>query len=69
MRSWLDELYRQIGQLKVENEWLKKKLYCLSIEERRCLIESGHGKLSIRRQCELLRLHRSNYYYEPVKDI
>jgi len=22
----IDELYRQIGQLKVENEWLKKKL-------------------------------------------
>lgn len=21
----IDELYRQIGQLKVENEWLKKK--------------------------------------------
>ncbi|OOP55033.1 MAG: transposase [Candidatus Brocadia carolinensis] len=22
----IDELYRQIGQLKVENEWLKKKI-------------------------------------------
>jgi len=62
----VDELYRQICQLKVENEWLKKKLHCLNIEEKRCLIESGYDKLSIRRQCELLDLHRSNYYYEPV---
>jgi putative transposase len=39
----------------------------LSVEERRRLIESGSDRLSIRRQCELLDLHRSNYYYEPVK--
>ena len=63
----VDELYRQIGQLKVENEWLKKKLHCLNVEEKRRLIESGHGELSIRKQCELLDLHRSNYYYELVK--
>lgn len=38
----------------------------MNVEERRRLIESGHGELSIRRQCELLDLNRSNYYYEPV---
>ena len=39
----------------------------MKVDERRLLIESDHGELSIRRQCELLGLHRSNYYYEPVK--
>jgi len=39
----------------------------LSVEERRRLIEPDHSVLSIRKQCELLWLHRSNYYYEPVK--
>ena len=39
----------------------------MKVEEKRRLIEPGHGELSIRRQCELLDLHRSNYYYEPVK--
>lgn len=39
----------------------------MTVEERRSLIESGHGQLSVRRQCELLDLHRSNYYYKPVK--
>jgi putative transposase len=39
----------------------------LSVEERRRLIEPGCDRLSIRCQCELLDLHRSNYYYEPVR--
>ena len=39
----------------------------MGIEEKRQLIEINHRKLSIRRQCELLKLHRANFYYEPVK--
>lgn len=34
--------------------------------ERRSWIEPGVSGLSVRRQCELLGLHRSNWYYEPV---
>jgi putative transposase len=30
------------------------------------LIEVGHAKLSVRRQCELLGLSRSSLYYEPA---
>jgi putative transposase len=32
------------------------------------LIEPGHPQLSIVRQCELLGLARSSYYYEPVPE-
>ena len=33
----------------------------------RCLlVEVGNGKLSIVKQCELLSLQRSRFYYEPV---
>jgi len=56
------KLYRQIGQLRVENEWLKKIRYALNTEEKRRLIESNHEKLSIRRQCDLLSLNRENLY-------
>ena len=56
------KLYRQIGQLRVENEWLKKIRYVLNTEEKRRLIESNHEKLSIRRQCDLLSLNRENLY-------
>lgn len=34
--------------------------------ERRAWIDPGNRRLSIRRQCELLGLHRSNVYYAPV---
>src|ERR1035437_6279781 len=60
-----DALYEEIGRLKVELDWLKKKSAC-SIEELRPLVERGHPEISVRRQCELLGVHRSGLYYEPV---
>jgi putative transposase len=32
----------------------------------RPLVEWGHPEISVRRQCELLGIHRSGLYYEPV---
>ncbi|WP_374757838.1 IS3 family transposase [Telluribacter humicola] len=58
-------LFQQIGQLKVENDYLKKKLKTLTADPRD-LIELNHSHLSITRQCELLGLPRSSYYYQPV---
>ena len=58
------ELFEQIGRLKMELEWLKKKLPS-SCEHKRPLVEHGHPALSVRRQCELLGLSRSSLYYEP----
>ena len=59
-----DELYKQIGQLKVELDVLRKEL-ALAIEERRLWIDPGHPRLTIQRQCQLLGLPRSTYYYQP----
>src|SRR5215469_10318302 len=59
------ELYEQIGRLKMELEWLKKKLPPWA-EHRRPLIELGHPELSVRRQCALLGLNRSSFYYAPA---
>jgi putative transposase len=39
----------------------------LSVEGKKRLIEPDQEKLSIRKQCELLQLSRSNLYYEPVE--
>ena len=36
--------------------------------ERRAWIEPGHEQLSVRRQCALLGLHRSNLYYAPLPE-
>ena len=37
-----------------------------SAEHKSSLIEVGHPELSIRRQCELLGLNRSSFYYAPA---
>jgi putative transposase len=57
-------LYQQIGQLKVELDWVKKKLE-LPTSAKKKLIEAEHREISISRQCELLGLARSSFYYEP----
>jgi len=57
-----DELYGQIGRLKVELDWLKKNLDC-SVDQKRQMIVPGHAHLSIERQCELVGLSRSSNYY------
>ncbi len=60
-----DELYQEIGELKMELEWRKKNLPASSRE--RCLmIDHDNQALSIRRQCELLGISRSTYYHEPA---
>ena len=59
------ELYEQIGRLKMELAWLKKKLPP-SVEMRRMMIEPTQATLSIRRQCDLLGLHGGTYYYQPA---
>ena len=45
-----------------------KKKRTGSAEDLRELIDAGHAKLSVRRQCELLGLARSTCYYEPVAE-
>ncbi len=59
------ELYEQIGRLKMEVEWLKKKLP-RSAEVKRLCIEPNHKHLSVARQCQLVGLARSSWYYEPL---
>src|SRR5919109_1165798 len=54
------QLYQQIGQLKVELDWLKKKL-ALSPDAKRSLIEPAHPQISLARQCDLLGLARSSF--------
>ncbi len=49
------EPYRQIGQLKVELEWLKKNLFS-SVEEKRKVIEPLNPLIPVYRQCELIGL-------------
>ncbi|MCP3925399.1 MAG: IS3 family transposase [Desulfobacterales bacterium] len=59
----IEELYKQIGQLKVELDWLKKKLNSCIDWKKKC-IQPEHPQIPVVRQCELLDFSRSAYYYE-----
>ena len=63
----ISRLYQKIGQLEVELEWIKKNLP-YSLDHKRLLIEKNNSEISICRQCELLGIARSSYYYEPSKE-
>ena len=38
----------------------------MSVERRRQMIEPGYPDLSVVRQCELVSISRSSFYYQPV---
>ena len=61
--KYIEELHQQIGQLTIELQWLKKNLNC-SVNEKRQIVESDHKGVSVRRQCQLIGLNRSNFYYQ-----
>ena len=62
-----DALYEQIGRLKMELEWIKKKLVCRN-EDRRDWVEANHPQLSVRRQCALLGISRGSLYYQAAEE-
>lgn len=53
----IEKLYWQIGQLKVENDFLKK-VAMRSVDERKKMVDTNHEPLSVSRQQFLLRPQR-----------
>ncbi len=67
MDEQLDTLMAKVGQLTIENDWLKKNLNkSLEIAGRLKLVSKSH-KLTVSRQCELLEVNRTSVYYTPVE--
>jgi putative transposase len=58
------QLYQQIGPLKVEVDWLKKKLD-LSPDAKRRLLAPAPPQISLARHCALWGVSRSSVYYHP----
>ncbi|WP_458775617.1 IS3 family transposase [Desulforhopalus sp. 52FAK] len=59
-------LYEEIGRLKMDIEWLEKKL-SLPLSTRRNWVEVS-PEYSIRRQCRLAGVSRSSVYYNPAAE-
>ena len=58
-------LYQEIGQLKVERDFLSEQVRSMSLAQRRGMVDREHLLLSIARQCALLGVARSSLYYRP----
>ena len=60
----IDDLHRKIGQLQVECDFLAGAARHLPSAERRAMI-APKAALSVTRQCALLGIARSSFYYRP----
>jgi putative transposase len=60
----IDNLHKSIGEITMENDWLKKAR-SLEVEARKKLFDKD-GPYSQNRQCELLGVSKSSLYYKPV---
>ena len=60
-----DALASKLGRATIERDFLEKKLdSSVSLNSRKDMVETGH-EISIARQCEILGIPRSSFYYEP----
>ncbi|WP_373862954.1 IS3 family transposase [Halomonas halmophila] len=59
----IDTLYREIGKLTVERDFLSRRPRSLSRAQRLALVEPQAPDISLRRQCQLLGISRSSVYY------
>ena len=62
----ITKLHAKIGQLVVER--FLESLRSLSLDRRKTMIDPGHPRLSIVRQCELASISRSSFYREPTAE-
>lgn len=59
----INQLYQQLGQLKVELAFGEKKICPFRVMSGVDTLEPEKKRISVRRQCELLGLNRSGLYY------
>ena len=63
----VDQLYKKIGDLTIQVDWLKKNLTKLSSSaERRDMVDRNNSKLSVVQQARLLTISRSSLYYKQA---
>ena len=62
-----NQLMAKVGQLTIENDWLKKNLKKSLDTTGRLSLVSKDENLTVARQCELLEVNRTSVYYVPVE--
>ena len=60
----IDELAKALGKTTIERDWAVKKLKSLDLSNKKDLVDSKLKTISKTRQCKLLSISRSSYYYK-----
>ena len=66
LKAKIDKYAKTVGKMTVENEWLSGKLQSLDLSSKQEIVEVQADNISLSRQCELLSISRSHFYYTPV---
>jgi len=67
LRIEVGEYAKKVGQLTLEKDWAVGKLKDLDSSSKLEMVDESESKvLSVVKQCNLLSLSRSNFYYTPV---
>lgn len=62
-----DNMAKKVGELTLERDFAVEKLVSLaSSKERKVLVDAKHN-LSLNKQCQLLHVSKSSFYYQPNK--
>jgi putative transposase len=62
-----DTLARKVGNLTIEKDFLEGKLVSLASSNKRKELIDTKLKISLNKQCALLKVNKSSFYYEPKK--
>ena len=63
--SEVRELHAKIGELTVVNDFFGQRARAMSRGERKAMMRRDHPALSLSRQCAVLSISRSSFYYAP----
>ena len=66
LQEKVDEYAKTVGQLTVENNWMRGKLRSSDLSSKKAMIDSELKTLSVVKQCKLIQLSRSSLYYTPT---
>jgi putative transposase len=68
LKAKIDKYAKTVGKMTVENEWLTGKLQSLDLFDKQSIAQPKLKDISLTRQCEILGISRSHFYYTPVEN-
>ena len=63
LQEKVDEYAKTVGQLTVENNWMRGKLRSSDLSSKKAMVDFELKSLSVVQQCQLLHISRSSLYY------